>query len=203
MEYRLTKTDLLQTLGLWNRFLNKKVHLIACGGTAMTLWGIKESTKDVDLLIPIDQEYDYLIKTLKQLGYTQETGSGWRKEGEVFIFDLFKGKRVHTTELLESSIEKENHVVVKELSYIYIGILNEYDLIVSKLFRGTTVDVEDCLMLFRARRNEIKMERLKERYMETAKYDIAEDRLIKNWENYERVFKEACLSADKEKFHGQ
>ena len=53
MEYRLTQKDLLQTLGAWNGFLNKKVHLIACGGTALTLLGVKESTKDVDLLIPV------------------------------------------------------------------------------------------------------------------------------------------------------
>lgn len=196
MEYRLTKTDLLQTLRSWNGFLNKQVHLIACGGTALTLLEIKSSTKDVDLLVPVDQEYDYLIKTLKQLGYTQETGSGWRKKGEAFIFDLFKGKRVHTTELLESPLEKGNHVVIKDLSRICIGVLNEYDLIVSKLFRGTRVDVEDCVMLFKAKRNEIKMQALKERYIETAKYDIAEDRLIKNWKHYEKVF-------NKEKSNGR
>src|SRR5947208_546937 len=109
MDYRLNQKDLLDTLGLWNGFLNKKVHLIACGGTALTLLEIKESTKDVDLLVPVSQEYDYLIKTLKQLGYKQETGSGWRRKGEVFIFDLFVGKRVHTTELLKSPLEKKNH----------------------------------------------------------------------------------------------
>ncbi len=54
MEYRLTQKGLLDTLGLWNGFLNKKVHLIACGGTALALLGVKESTKDVDMLVPID-----------------------------------------------------------------------------------------------------------------------------------------------------
>ena len=58
MAYRLNQKDLLDALGLWNGFLNKKVHLIACGGTALTLLGVKESTKDVDMLVPVDQEYD-------------------------------------------------------------------------------------------------------------------------------------------------
>ena len=65
MEYRLNQKDLLDTLGLWNGFLNKKIHLIACGGTALTFLGVKESTKDVDMLVPVDQEHDYLIKTLR------------------------------------------------------------------------------------------------------------------------------------------
>jgi len=189
MEYRLNQKDLLNTLGLWNGFLNKKVHLIACGGTALTLLGIKESTKDVDMLVPIEHEYDYLIKTLKQLGYHPTSGYGWQRPKEVFIFDLFKGKRVHTTELLESPLEKMNHTFIKELAHIYIGVLNPYDLIVSKLFRGTTVDVEDCVMLFQAKRKDIEIDLLRERFIETARYDIAEDKLIKAWEYYEKIFK--------------
>ena len=189
MEYRLTQKGLLASLGLWNGFLNKKIHLIACGGTALTFLGVKSSTKDVDMLVPVDEEYDYLIKTLKQLGYQSTSGSGWQRPGEAFIFDLFRGKRVHTTELLESPIEKKNHVLIKELAHIYIGVLNPYDLIVSKLFRGTTVDVDDCLMLFKAKHKEIKVDLLRQRYIETAKYDIAEDKLIKAWEHYEQVFK--------------
>ena len=189
MEYRLNQNDLLDTLGLWNGFLNKKVHLIACGGTALTLLGVKESTKDVDMLVPVDQEYDYLIKTLKQLGYQSASGSGWQRPGEPFIFDLFKGKRVHTTELLDSPLEKENHALIKELAHLYIGVLNPYDLIVSKLFRGTNVDVDDCLMLFKAKHKDIKIDLLRERFIETAKHDIAEDKLIKAWDHYEKIFK--------------
>jgi hypothetical protein len=189
MEYRLNQKDLLDALGLWNGFLNKKVHLIACGGTALTLLGVKESTKDVDMLVPVDQEHDYLIKTLKQLGYQPTSSYGWQRQGEAFIFDLFRGKRVHTTELLESPLEKMNHTLIKELSHIYIGVLNPYDLIVSKLFRGTSVDVDDCLMLFKAKHKDIQIDLLRERFIETAKYDIAEDKLIKTWEHYEQMFK--------------
>ena len=189
MEYRLNQKELLDTLGLWNGFLKRKIHLIACGGTALTLLGVKESTKDVDVLIPVESEYDYLIRTLKQLGYNPTSGSGWQRPGEVFIFDLFRGKRVHTTELLESPLEKENHILIKELTHIYIGVLNPYDLIVSKLFRGTRVDVGDCVMLFKAKHKDIRIDLLRERFIETAKYDISEDKLIKAWEHYERVFK--------------
>jgi hypothetical protein len=193
-EYRLNKQHLLETVALWNGFLNRKVHLIACGGTALTLLGIKSSTKDVDFLVPEENEYRYLVKTLSQLGYEQKTGSGWMKKGESYIFDLFAGKRVHTTELLESPLLKENHQKIKELSHLYIGVLNDYDLIVSKLFRGTDVDFEDCLSLMKARQQEIGLDKLEQRFKETASYDISEDRILKHWEHFYRILKKEKLS---------
>lgn len=68
MKYRLDKNRLLDILRDWNRFLKRKVHLIACDGTAMTLIGVKPSTKDVDFMAPELREHDYLIKQLKALG---------------------------------------------------------------------------------------------------------------------------------------
>ena len=49
MKYRIDKQDLLDRITIWDSFLKRDVHLIACGGTALTLLGIKDSTKDVDL----------------------------------------------------------------------------------------------------------------------------------------------------------
>ena len=82
MKYRLNKNSLLDILGHWNSFFKRKVHLIACGGTVLTLLGIKPSTKDVDFIVPVEKEYKYLIKVLKDLGYQQSTGSGWLKKEE-------------------------------------------------------------------------------------------------------------------------
>jgi hypothetical protein len=65
MEYRIDKQALLDVMEEWNRFLRKKVHLIACGGTAMTLLGVKASTKDIDFMVPILSERQHLINLLK------------------------------------------------------------------------------------------------------------------------------------------
>jgi hypothetical protein len=173
----------MSELGAWDGFLKRKVRLIACGGTAMTLLGVKESTKDIDLILPDIEEYKYLINILQQLGYRARTGWGWaRNDG--FIFDLFRGKYVHTTELLESPLEQGNHVVLKELSHIYLGVLNYYDIITSKLFRGTAVDNEDCLALVRSKGNEIDFKKLEKRFKETASYDVSEDKLLVNWKHF-------------------
>jgi hypothetical protein len=96
MELRINKQKLLENISLWDGFLKRKVSLIACGGTALTLLGVKDSTKDIDLIVPKEDEYDYLMKGLKQLGYKQATGVGWARD-EGFIFDLFRGNKIHTT----------------------------------------------------------------------------------------------------------
>lgn len=185
--YRLNREDLLKNMTAWNGFLHKKVHLIACGGTAMTLLGIKESTRDVDFMVPVEKEYRYLIRILKQLGYVPSSGSGWKRPSEAYIYDLFMGKRIHTTELIDPPLDEGRHSLIKEFSRLYIGVLNHYDLIISKLFRCTSVDVEDCLTLVKVRRNEIDINRLWERFKETALYDTTEAKMMSHWEYFETM----------------
>lgn len=193
MEYRLNPNGLLDILGEWNRFLKRKVHLIACGGTAMTLMGVKPSTKDVDFMVPNIREHGYLTKQLKALGYKQVTGSGWARAGEGFQFDIFRGKRIHTTELLNSPLEEGRHFIIKNFSHLYIGILNDYDLISSKLMRGTRVDFEDCLSLTEAHRDQIDIGKLIEHFNEMISYDVAEDRLKPNMGHYLDLLREKGL----------
>ena len=144
MSIRATKTDLFQTLSIWNGDLKKSV------------------------------------------GYREITGYGWAKD-RGFIFDLYPGKRIFTTELLESPLKRGNHFPIKEFSSIYLGILNNYDLIISKLFRYSSVDVKDCLDLLRARKKDIDMEFLIARFYETSSYDVSDE---KNRRNFKAFLKE-------------
>jgi len=180
-EYRINKQELLNEISGWNRFLKRKIHLIACGGTALTLLEVKESTRDVDFIVPNLDEYDYLIANLKKLGYKAASGVGWNRGGK-YIFDLFRGNNVHTTELLDSPLSPERHIFFEEFAYVYLGILNFYDMLISKLFRGSQVDFEDCIVLFKAKKDEINIKLFKNRFHETASYDVAQDRMLKNLE---------------------
>ena len=111
------------------------------------------------------------------MGYTQTAGPGWQRKGELFHFDLFRGNTIHTTGLLHSPLEEGRNWAFAELSHLYIGILNDYDLIASKLTRGTRVDFEDCLMLAAAHKGELDLERLVTHFNEMVSYDVAQDRL--------------------------
>lgn len=180
MKYRIDRDTLLNTLSIWDSHLHKKVHLIACGGTALTLLNVKGSTKDVDFLIPDEREYKYLLTILKDLGYERITGAGWKaKKG--FIFDLYPGKKIFTTDLVESPLKEGNNTLLTEFAHIYLGVLNHYDLITSKLFRSTGVDIEDCLALFKAKGKEIDMKKLSARFYETSSYDVSDDRNKKDF----------------------
>ena len=189
-EYRLGKDELLDNLRAWNSILRRKVRMVACGGTAMTLLGVKASTKDVDFMVPEIKEYNYLIKQLPAMGYTQTNGPGWQRKGEVFHFDIFRGNNIHTTGLLESPLQDGRNRLLVEFSHLYIGILNDYDLISSKLMRGTRVDYEDCVMLATAHRDELDLERLVTHFREMVSYDVAEERLRPNIDHFLTLLRE-------------
>ena len=159
----------------------------------MTLLGVKESTKDIDFMVPDLKEYDYLISTLKQLGYESKTSYGWSRKGEIFVFDFFRGNRIHTTELLESPLKKGRNIELVELSKIYVGILIYEDLIASKLMRGSSVDFEDCLLLVKAKKEEINIPQLRDHFYELAGYDVAAARIKGHWDSFEKKLRKEGL----------
>ncbi len=181
VDYRFGKDNLLETLAVWDEILlgRGKIRLIACGGTALTLLGYKESTKDVDFLVPVESEYKRLVRFLGKAGYRRVTSFGWNRPGNFLIMDLFAGKRVYTTELLSSPLRRGGNQKVWEGKKVYLGVLNPTDLIISKMFRGSSVDLEDCLTL--VQHEKLDLRRLEKRYRETAKYQVNEERLLSNW----------------------
>ncbi len=193
MQYRLGKEQLFEILEEWNRRLKRRVHLIACGGTALTLLDIKASTKDVDFVVPVLKEHAYLTRNLEQMGYQRVTQSGWQRQGEIFQFDLFPGTNIHTTGLLASPLEEGRHYLLREYSHLYLGILNYYDLICSKLMRGTRVDFDDCLMLAEAKISEIDVDALVAHFQEMILYDISEVRLRPHIEHFADLLREKGL----------
>lgn len=97
---------------------------------------------------------------------------------------------MHTTELIVSPLREGNHALFKEMSFLYLGVLNDYDLIISKLFRGTQVDIDDCLALVKYRGVAIDVKKLEGRYKETASYSISEDKINRNLDLFLERIKE-------------
>ncbi|MSR77270.1 MAG: hypothetical protein EXS63_03445 [Candidatus Omnitrophica bacterium] len=157
-----------------------KIHLIACGGTALTLLGHKASTVDVDFIIPEESEYQRLVYFLRQAGYEQLSAHRWKRQGEVILFDLFPGSSVYTTSLLDSPLKPGLNRMVREFKKIYLGVLNSIDLIITKLFRGHEVDFQDCQLL--VQKELVDTKALVDRYQETAKYETGEAKVLRNLE---------------------
>ena len=194
MENRLNLKDLLNVIQQWNGFLRKRVHLIACGGTALTIIGVKDSTKDIDFIVPVRKEYDYLVKILKQLGYELSSGFALQRKQEPYRFDLYPGKRVHTTELIDDPLKKGRHTMIKEFSRVYLGVLNDYDLIVSKLFRGTSVDFDDCLGLIIAHQGLIDIKILEQHFKKMLSFHpVGHERIQGHWDSFKNKLQKEGL----------
>jgi hypothetical protein len=177
--YRISGIDLLDTLENWDSLMNFRIRLIACGGTALTLLNIKESTKDIDLIVPVKNEYDKLMKFLKALDYRYK-GNGLAHEDDPnFIYQFWCGNRVFTTDLLESPLMENKHILINSWPHIYLGALNLTDLIITKMFRGTPADREDCIAAFAT--GQVKAEKLLERYSEAARYDLNPAKVLQNF----------------------
>jgi len=179
IKYRLSTNDLLDTLDNWNSLMNFRVSLIACGGTALTLLKIKDSTKDIDFTVPMHKEHDRLIKFLGDLGYEEKGGGLAHDDDPNFIYQFWRGNKVFTTDLLDSPLDPGNHILIKRWSHIYLGALNLTDLIITKMFRGTSVDRDDCIAAFAT--GKVNTEKLLERYSETARYDLNPEKMMKNF----------------------
>lgn len=185
----IDKNELFSELSAVNNILGRKINLIACGGTAMTLLNVKPSTIDIDFLVPRETEHTYLIKTLINAGYKEIITDRRLESPSKFLYDLFRGQSVYSTELFEDPLEEGNNILIREWSNIYLGCLNYYDLIITKLFRGTETDYRDMYLLWQKIYKEIDLDKLKDRYAEHAKYDFNEKRLLENLEYYIKEIK--------------
>lgn len=186
-KYRITGRELIQTVDNWEHLINFKVNLIGCGGTALTLLEIKDSTKDIDFIVPVFKEYERLMKFLRSLGYEEKGGGLAHPDDPYFLYQFWVGNRVFTTDLLDPPLDPGKNIPIKKWRHIYLGALNLQDLIITKMFRGMQVDVDDCVAVFAT--SEIDPEELLKRYAETAKYDLNPEKMIQNF----NVFAEALL----------
>lgn len=175
--------------------MNFKVNMIACGGTALTLLDIKESTKDVDFIIPLPREYHKLYNFLKNIGYIERGGGLAHDNDPLFMYQFWTGSNVFTTELLCSPLEEGRNILIKKLKHIYLGALNLNDLIMTKIFRGTSVDVEDCLAVFQ--KTKVNPYEVFQHYKEAAQYDLNPDKVMGNFIVFvERLYSENIVSDD-------
>lgn len=101
------------------------------------------------------------------------------KDDPYFIYQLWRGKRVFTTELLDSPLETGKHIMIREYRHIYLGALNLFDLIITKMFRGTSTDVDDCVAAFST--GKVDPEELLQRYSETSAYDLNPSKMMQNF----------------------
>src|SRR3989338_4295939 len=144
------KNWLLSMLEECNALASKSrlsIRLIAVGGTALTLLDIKASTRDIDFTVPAD-DVGALRALLEKTGTKHAGGISFRtKEGA--RLDIFKGGQIFSTALPEDFLERS--AMVRDFGSIKLHALSPYDIILTKLARGSVDDEEDIRAVFRER----------------------------------------------------
>ena len=116
----------------WLKSIDKKLHskitLIAVGGTAMTLLGLKSSTRDVDFCIKSDEKKDFEKALDKK-----------------FKVDIFTDGYIFSEQLPTDYSEKSKEIV--RMKNISLKTLNPIDIIITKAARFNARDEEDIEVL--------------------------------------------------------
>ena len=144
--------------------------------------------------MPVHKEYDRLMKFLGDLGYEEKRGGLAHDDDPNFVYQFWRGNKVYTTDLLNSPLEQGKHIPIKRWSNIYLAALNLTDLIITKMFRGTSLDRDDCIAAFAT--GEVNAEKLLERYSETARYDLNPEKMMKNFVYLAEGLREQELISD-------
>lgn len=120
----IEKNELLEWLSIVDKKLNKKITLIAVGGTAMTLLGLKPSTRDVDFCLASKDKKHFESALDKK-----------------FVVDIFTDGYIFSEQLPSDYAEKSREITV--LSNITLKALSPVDIIITKAARFNARDEED------------------------------------------------------------
>lgn len=140
----LDNTKLLNFLEEIDEELERRIIVVAVGGTAMTLLKAKPSTIDVDFTIP-NEYFDDFEKAMKMI-----------RPG--FRVDLFRDGAVFVTILPEDYLKRSKPIKTK-LKKIDLRVLHPVDIVVTKIARldgRDEQDIQSCIEKFKLGKDEIK-----------------------------------------------
>jgi hypothetical protein len=130
----ISERSLLQFLESFDPELTRRILLIAIGGTAMTLLGIKASTKDIDFNIPSEEDFKEFSRVRDKI-----------KPG--VKIDCWSSNTIFS-EILPEDYIKIAIEYPSNLQKIEIKLLNPIDIACSKISRfneSDREDIKDCI----------------------------------------------------------
>ncbi|MBI5002017.1 hypothetical protein HZC31_01380 [Candidatus Woesearchaeota archaeon] len=127
----IDKSELLAWLAEKDKILEKEIILVAVGGTAMTLLGLKSSTIDVDFCLSAAQK-----KIFEKL--ITKRDKNWK-------VDLFTDGYIFSEQLPHDYVDKAEEI--KRLNHVVLKALAPVDIVITKAARLNARDEEDIAAL--------------------------------------------------------
>lgn len=166
----LNKQQLLDFLEELDKELERKITVVAVGGTAMTLHNAKASTIDVDFTIPA-QDYSEFHRVLDLVPHG-------------FKVDTWNNGMVFSQDLPDDYLEKSKPVRTK-MKNMKLKTLDPLDIVVTKIGRLNARDKEDiatCIKKFKITPEQIKKRAKQVIYVgREENYEININHVIKNF----------------------
>lgn len=159
--------DLIEKLG---KFSGMPIDIYAVGGTALTLLGLKDSTRDVDLNIGSEKGYEEVKRIFAALNFERISENGWGSDAG-FRIDLFKEGYIFSTQLSDDykKISKE----IRNFGKIRLLAISPYDIIITKLARMDGRDSDDIRTIFE--KGSIDVIKLAGRFIETMENSLSSE----------------------------
>lgn len=152
--------------------LSERIIVIAVGGTAMCLMGLKESTKDVDFCIATEEQYNFVREINKKIV-------------SPFKIDLFYSGYIFTLQLPQDYIfRSRSHP--QTFKNITLKILSPIDIIITKTARLNQRDIEDIETIIKHKK--INKTQLIERFHQIKTTYAGNERIFE--ENFNAILKE-------------
>jgi hypothetical protein len=140
---RLDKSELFNLLKIFDEEASKHVCLVAVGGTAMTLLDLKLSTKDIDFTVPEKDKAEFdRIRSVIPHGYQ---------------IDVWTNGTIFCLTLLDDYLSRSSGI--KNFNKIELRALHPVDIVVSKIARLDSADIEDikaCIKKYKIRKEDVK-----------------------------------------------
>ncbi len=136
--------------------INKKIKVYAIGGVALLDQGLKVATKDIDLIVETEEEFNGIQKALENIGFKQKIpGDGYShfNLSQIFIrdeyrVDIFKKQVCSKFSLSKNMIGRARRKI--KLNYVDVLFCSNEDIFLFKTMTEREGDLSDCEGIVRA-----------------------------------------------------
>lgn len=154
-----SSTELDNWLELIGSKIKEHIKIYIIGGGALSFRGLKEATKDVDIIIKNQKEFDLFDETVKNAGFKLMTNI----ENEFYLtalavyikedsrIDVFLKEVGKMLTLTQSMIERAEHY--KDYEKLSVYLLSNEDIFLFKLMTERAGDIFDCDRLMKEELN--------------------------------------------------
>jgi hypothetical protein len=139
----ISSIELNNILTQFDEYMQREISIIAVGGTALTLLGIKQSTKDVDFCFLSENDMKRFIQIAEKISYMAD---GNKLKKDKIVIDLYSEGYIFCVQLENEYAKKA--IPIREMKKIKLFSLAPIDIIVTKTARLNERDIEDISTLF-------------------------------------------------------